>query len=114
MSAPRLRFDKVAIGFVNRLREALLPDLPKGGVLVFTITAPIRKDSKTAGELIALLRQLLQSDSLTKEYRTAINGNDIRARLHRARGKRHVLGFVHNPGNTESIFEKAGDGKARV
>lgn len=75
--------------------------------MIFTITAPIRKDSRTAAELIALLRQLLQSDSLTKEYRTAINGNDIRVRLHPAKAKRHVLGFVHNPGDTESIFEKA-------
>jgi hypothetical protein len=107
MNAPRLRFDKVAIAFVDKVRAALLPHLPKGGILVFTVTAPIRKDSKTADALVALLGELLRSDSLNDEYRTAINGNDVRVRLYRAKGKRQVLGFAHNPGNTDAIFEAA-------
>lgn len=107
MPSPRLRFDKVAIAFVDKVRAALVPHLPKGGLLVFTVTAPIRKDSKTADALIALLRDLLQSESLANEYRTTINGNGIRVRLHLAKGKRQVLGFVHNPGDTKALFESA-------
>ncbi len=107
MSRPRLRFDRVAIAFVDKVRAALLPYVPQGGVLIFTVTAPIRKDSETSEALIVLLRELLRSDSLTNEHHTEINGNRIRVRLHAAEGNAHVLGFVHNPGDTDAIFEAA-------
>lgn len=107
MNALRLRFDKVAVAFVDKVRLALLPYLPKGGILVFTVTAPIRKDSKTADALIAQIRKRLRGSLLKHEYRTTINDNHIRVRFHSAKGKRRVLGFVHNPGDTDAIFEKA-------
>jgi hypothetical protein len=39
---PRLRFDRVALGFVRRLRDALYEAVPDGKTMVLTITAPPR------------------------------------------------------------------------
>ena len=51
LTKPRLRFDRVALGFVRRLQAALSASVPDGRTLIVTITAPIRVPSKTAAAL---------------------------------------------------------------
>ena len=51
LTKPRLRFDRVALGFVRRLQAALSASVPDGRTLILTITAPIRVPSKTAAAL---------------------------------------------------------------
>jgi hypothetical protein len=52
LTKPRLRFDRVALGFVRRLQAALSASVPDGRTLILTITAPhtgAREDGCGAG-----------------------------------------------------------------
>lgn len=91
-----LRFDRVAVAFVARLRDELSQYVPAGKTLVVTCTAPIRKDSKTAAELIEVLGDALARGRVRLEFKKTINDNRIRARLVKGAPER-VVGFVHNP-----------------
>jgi hypothetical protein len=51
LTKPRLRFDRVALGLVRRLHDALHEAVPDGKTVILTITAPIRMPSKTAALL---------------------------------------------------------------
>lgn len=90
----RLRFDKVALRVVGRLKAALASAVPEGQTVVFTISAPIRLPAKTA----AALENMLRSDSPDAERREVIHDNEVRTR--RVKGvPKHMpkmLGFVHN------------------
>ncbi|MBV8583849.1 MAG: hypothetical protein JO241_07615 [Candidatus Eremiobacteraeota bacterium] len=94
-----LRFDRVALHFVDRLRRALRDDVPTGATLLLTCTAPIRQSSKTAAALEATVRRALSGKRPAAELRASVEGNDVRARLvsTAVRGSPNVLGFVHNP-----------------
>jgi hypothetical protein len=94
-----LRFDKVALGFVARIRDELSELVPAGKTLVVTCTAPIRKDSATSAELVELLAAAMARSGGRLEFDKTIHGNRIRARMvKRASARAHkVVGFVHNP-----------------
>jgi hypothetical protein len=95
---PRLRFDRVAIGAIERLKAAVSEAVPAGTTVVVTITAPIRKDSKTSAAIVEKLHALLARKTPPRDQRHTIQGNHVRIRLLKgesARGPR-LIGFVHN------------------
>lgn len=94
---PRLRFDKVATGLVKRLQGALSNSVPEDKVVVVTITAPIRQDSRTREALLSNITRLL--DTGRARWRSLIEGNrvDVRVLDGNVRGPQRFIGFVHNP-----------------
>lgn len=97
--AARLRFDRVALRFVESLQASLGATIPDGRTLVVTITAPIRLPAKTAAALEANIRRNLARGRAGLEIRETIHGNRVTARLLGGRlpGNVSVIGFVHNP-----------------
>ena len=91
----RLRFDRVVLRLVGGLKAALADIVPEDQVVILTITAPIRRATKTAAVLENLVRSGLPDDGISG----TIHDNQIRLRriagvpAHTPR----VLGFVHNP-----------------
>lgn len=104
--ASGLRFDKVALRFVEDLQASLQACVPEGKTLVVTITAPIRRSSETTAELVERLRRRLARSPARLEFEASIEGNRIRARLVKARSAK-VLGFVHNPDRDPELFLKS-------
>ena len=104
---PSLRFDKVALRFVEDLRSSLAGDVPAGNLLVVTVTAPIRQSSKTTAMLAEKARNLLAPKARTRRFTGAAEGNGIGASLVSCRlaGVSPVIGFVHNPDvGTEDVI----------
>jgi len=99
VAKPRLRFDRVATGLVERLQTTLNDTVPDGMTVLLTITAPIRLPSKTAALLGDKMRALLGPQSTRREESGTIYGNRVRIRLLRDRSERapKMIGFVHNP-----------------
>jgi hypothetical protein len=95
---PRLRFDKVATGLIERLQAALGETVPDGMTVLLTITAPIRLPSKTAASLEDKIQTLLGRGSAGRDEKDTIHGNRIRIRLLRDASGRapKMIGFVHN------------------
>ena len=95
LTKPRLRFDRVALGFVRRLQAALEDNI----------------------------RTYLARQSAQGEAKHTIHGNQIRVRLVKGGSRRttKVIGFVHNPDSdpdglfdiTLSLIERIG-AKART
>ena len=75
LTKPRLRFDRVALGFVRRLQAALSASVPDGRTLILTITAPIRVPSKTAAALEDNIRTYIARQSAQGEAKHTIHGN---------------------------------------
>lgn len=96
---PRLRFDKVAVGLVARLRAALDADTPEGAALIVSVTAPIRQSAKTAVEIAGAARDLLHRRTFDRDARRMVHGNAVRIR--RIKGAPpsapKLIGYVHNP-----------------
>jgi hypothetical protein len=104
--APRLRFDKTAVGLVRRLQATLAASVPDGKTLVVTITAPIRQDSKTGLALQDEIAHLLKSRRT--QLKATIHGNRIQVRVLKggAIQTSKLIGFVHNPEpNPALIFD---------
>jgi hypothetical protein len=97
----RLRFDKVALELLQRMRDGLQDSVPDGKTIVFTVTAPIRQSGKTAAELEEAVRRGLARRTL--DIRETIQGNGIRARLVKG-GNPKVVGFVHNPDPNSDVL----------
>ena len=97
VKAPRLRFDRTAVGLVRRLQTALANSVPDGKTVVVTITAPIRQDSKTGVVLADRIRELLATRRV--QFNATIHGNRIRVRVLKGGAPRtsKLIGFVHNP-----------------
>jgi hypothetical protein len=95
---PRLRFDKVATGLVERLQATLGETVPDGMTVLLTITAPIRLPSKTAASLELKIQTLLGRRSPGRDEKDTIHGNRVQIRLLRDESERapKLLGFVHN------------------
>jgi hypothetical protein len=105
---PRLRFDRVAVGLVRKLQDALAESVPRGKTVVVTITAPIWQDSKTRAALEIKIRDLLVSKRTRLE--ATINGNTIQVRVLHGGADRtaKLIGFVHNPKpDPEPLFDAA-------
>jgi hypothetical protein len=98
ISSPRLRFDRVVIGLLERLQAALKDIVPSGWTIVLTVTAPIRLPAKTAGALEERVRTLLRDRAAGRELMETVHGNQIRIRCLQG-GKAftsRLLVFVHN------------------
>jgi hypothetical protein len=95
---PRLRFDKVATRFIERLQATVGKTVPDGMMVLLTITAPIRLPSKTAASLEDKIQTLLGRGSPGRDEKDTIHGNRVRIRLLRDESGRapKMLGFVHN------------------
>lgn len=97
MREPRLRFDRTAVGLVERLQAAVTPFVPSGKTVIVTITAPIRQDSKTGVVLEGKIRGLLARGR--QQLQTRIHGNRVQVRILKGGAGRtsKLVGFVHNP-----------------
>jgi hypothetical protein len=106
LSGMHLRFDRVALRFIDDMQSALHEVVPEGKVLVFTITAPLRLASKTAATLAENVRALLARRRARLDLDATVNGNRIRVRLLKGVSNAKVVGFVHNPDcDPEILFD---------
>jgi len=121
-STSGLRFDKVVVRLLGRLRAFCQPALPPGTTVVVTVTAPIRLAAKTAAAIEALIARDVTRGRL-RDRQATIHGNRVRMRI-LAGGPDRVsrfIGFVHNPESSagqlidiaSEVFElvKAGSGR---
>lgn len=103
---PRLRFDKVALRFINALRTGLRDAVPEGITLIVTITAPIRLPAKTAARLEDKVRECLAQQSMPTQVRETIHGNQLHVR--RVSGSTpeapRLIGFVHNSDSDPGVL----------
>jgi hypothetical protein len=103
---PRLRFDRTAVGLIDRLRAALCKSVPEGQRVAVSITAPIRQDSKTAAILIDRIGGLLSSGGSRRNYNIHHNRIQVRTIQGGCDAMPRVIGFVHNPRpNPEILFD---------
>jgi hypothetical protein len=97
-----LRFDKVAVRLVGRLKAALADGVPQAQAVVFAVAAPIRLPAKTA----AALQTLAHDCPPGSERRALLHGNSVCLRRltgvppHRPK----TLGFVHNPASDPALI----------
>ena len=106
MRNPRLRFDGVALRLVRDLKTALRESVPQHATLVITVTAPIRKSSRTVVALADEIGRLLARKRARVDIKETINGNRIQARLVKDVSGRasRAIGFVHNPDSDPEVL----------
>jgi hypothetical protein len=98
----RVRFDRVVLRLLGRLRAALTDIVPNEQVVIFTVTAPIRLPVKTAAVLESLVRDGLPCGDRCE----VVHGNHVRIRRltdvppHVPK----VLGFVHAAASDAGII----------
>ena len=93
-----LRFDRVALRVLDRLRTSVDASPPEGLAVVLALTAPIRVPGRTAAALEGEVAALLQMGAAGSERSAILNGNRAELRLVEqtfGRGYK-LLGFVHN------------------
>jgi hypothetical protein len=97
-ATPRLRFDRVATGLIERLQASFEETVPDGMTVLLTITAPIRLPAKTAASLEEKIQALLARGFPRRDEKDTIHGNRVRIRLLRSKSERvpKMIGFVHN------------------
>jgi hypothetical protein len=95
---PRLRFDKVATGLIERLQSTLGETVPDGMTVLLTTTAPIHLPPKTAISLEDKTQTLLGRGAPDRDQKDTIHGNRVHIRLLRDKSERapKMIGFVHN------------------
>ncbi len=106
---PRLRFDKVALRFLNAVRTALGTAVPEGTTVLLAITAPIRLPSKTALDLEIEVPRLVRRRPKVDRCVT-IHGNKICIRIVKTtKGMARVAGFVHTcePSAAQTLLDAA-------
>lgn len=93
-----LRFDKVALAFIDDMRRAG-DRVPRGRVLIVTITAPIWQPAKTSAAVHERIHKALAAAPVGLRIDEAIYGNRVCARLAKnGRGyPSNVIAVVHNP-----------------
>ena len=103
---PRLRFDRVVLRLLERLRTALRDAVPSGVTVTLTVTAPIRLASRTAATVEEKIRGLLEQRSGHDELTDTINTNEVRIRLMRGSktSPSTLAGFVHNRDSDPTIL----------
>jgi hypothetical protein len=106
LTKPRLRFDRVALGLLRSLQDALHESVTDGKIVILTITAPIRMPSKTAAALINKIQVYLAHRSEQVEATDTVHGNQIRVRLVKGASRKasKVIGFVHNPDTDPEVL----------
>ena len=103
---PRLRFDRVVVRVLARLRAALPERVPRGATAVVTITAPIRLAARTAATLEEMIGGPVRARSARQPLRKTVHGNQIRIQIMRSRGTSTspLAGFVHNRDSDPGIL----------
>jgi hypothetical protein len=98
LAKPRLRFDKVVINLIRRLRAVLDEAVPEGSTVVFAMAAPIRLAARTASLLETRIRNGLADGP--HEFLETFHGNEVHVRVVSGapRNAPRVVGFVHSPG----------------
>jgi hypothetical protein len=98
-SRPRLRFDRVALGLIDRLRTAIDGSVPDGLTVMATITAPIGLPARTAIAMEQRIRRLIARRAAPARVTATIHGNQIQVHLLKGGTARtaRLIGFVHNP-----------------
>jgi hypothetical protein len=106
VTKPRLRFDRVALGLVERLRTALDGSVPDDTTVIVTVTAPIRLPSRTATAMEEKIRRLVATRAAPARRTDTIHGNEIQVHLLKGGTGRtaKLIGFVHNPDSDPSIL----------
>lgn len=107
----RLRFDRVVVAVVGRVKAALATVIPEGEAVIFTLTAPIELPAKTAAALESLVRDGLPDG----EHRGIVHGNGVRVRRLAGVSKHmpKVLGFVHNPASDAGLILALAEARLR-
>lgn len=102
----RLRFDRLALRFVQTLQVSLGATIPDSRTLLVTITAPICLPAKTAATLEERIRRGLAGGRAGVQIKETIHRNRITARLLQGRlaGNASVIGFVHNPDTDPAVL----------
>jgi hypothetical protein len=103
---PRLRFDRVATRLIERLRAGLGTTVPRGITVLLSVTAPIRRPSKTAASLEYTIRTLLGRRAPRRDTKHTIHGNRVRIRFLRHEPGRAppIVGFVHSPDSDPTLL----------
>jgi hypothetical protein len=106
LTKPRLRFDRVALGLIERLRTALGGSVPDGRTVVVTITAPIRLPSRTATAMEEKIRKLVATRAGPTRLAGTIHGNKTQVHLLKGGAGRtaRLIGFVHNSDSDPAIL----------
>jgi hypothetical protein len=106
ITRPGLRFDRVALGLIARLRTALHEAVPDHETVIVTITAPIRQPAKTAAAMVEKIRSFVATRAAPARLKDRIHGNDIEAHILTGGTTRRskLLGFVHNPDSDPTIL----------
>ena len=103
---PRLRFDRVALGLIDRLRTAIDGSVPDGLTVMATITAPIRLPARTAIAMEQRIRRLIATRAAPARVTATIHGNEIQVHLLKGGTARtaRLIGFVHNPDSDPAVL----------
>ena len=105
-----LRFDRVVVAVLSKLRSFVDSAAPKDVAVLVAITAPILLPAKTREDLQRDIGELLSGRGPAGDRTATLRGNDTRLRLVARvpeRGPR-LIGFVHNRGPTpEALFNLA-------
>ena len=106
ITRPRLRFDRVALGLIARLRAVLHEAVPVHETVLVTVTAPIRLPAKTAAAMAERIRSLVATRAAPARLADRIHGNDIQAQILKGGTSRtsRLIGFVHNPDSDPTIL----------
>ena len=106
ITRPGLRFDRVALGLIARLRAVLHEAVPVHETVLVTVTAPIRLPAKTAAAMAERIRSLVATRAAPARLADRIHGNDIQAQVLKGGTSRtsRLIGFVHNPDSDPTIL----------
>lgn len=106
--APRLRFDRVVLSVLGRLRARLDDVVPRGVTVVVTITAPILLAAKTTAVLEERIPKLLgKRGARLGRFTGTVHGNQVQIRFMRSSGRTtaaKLAGFVHNRDSDPSVL----------
>lgn len=106
---PGLRFDKVARSLIEHVKKSIRGAVPRGTVVVFTVAAPIRQDSKTRAKIGETILVLLRRPATRVENAITFLTNRIRIRIVKtgSRSTPKVVGFIHNPATSaEGLLDR--------
>jgi hypothetical protein len=105
IAKPRLRYDRVAIRFIQSLRGALREALPGSTAAIFTASAPIKLPKKAVPAIVEKIRSHLAGKSKATEIKAAILGNRIRIRIlsKESAPAPEAVGFVLTAGSNSDI-----------
>lgn len=101
-----LRFDKVVVRLLGNLREYVEQINPNEGVILLTITAPIKLPAKTEHELKGQIRDIFNSGFPAGYRRINVFQNQVCLSTVGRSSKKNskFVGLVHNPGTDAELL----------